>query len=228
MEEIIILGQGGHAESLVDVLERDNKYRIAGYVVNSGATLDGRYPILGCDDDLEDIFRNGVKNAAMGIGYMGKSNLREKLWNRLKEIGFRFPIICDPSAIIANNAQIEEGCFIGKGTVINANTSIGKMCIINTGAIVEHDCCVDDFSHISVSTVLCGNVKIGRSSFIGANATIIQGRVIGDNCIVGAGTVVRENVEDNHMFSSNHGDNSLGGGGYKLTEAICCYGGRVA
>lgn len=212
MEDIIVLGQGGHARSLVDIIEQENKYRIVGYVVNDEMILDDKYPVIGCDDDLEDIFRDGIRNAAIGIGYMGKSNLREKLWNQLKKIGFQFPIICDPSAIVANNVQIGEGCFIGKGAVINANASIGQMCIINTGAIVEHDCCVDDFSHISVSTVLCGNVKIGRSSFVGANATIIQGRVIGDNCIVGAGAVVRENVEDNHMFSSTHEDNSLRGG----------------
>ena len=228
MEEIIILGQGGHAGSLVDILERENKYRIAGYVVNNGGTPDGRYPIIGCDDDLADIFRSGVTNAAMGIGYMGKSNLREKLWEQLKKIGFRFPVICDPSSIVVNSAQIGEGCFIGKGAVINVNASIGKMCIINTGAIIEHDCFVDDFSHISVSTVLCGNVKIGKSSFVGANATIIQGRAIGDNCIVGAGTVVRENVEDNNMFSSNDGYNSSEGGGYKPIEVICCYGGLTA
>lgn len=34
MEKIIILGMGGHAESLADVLERQQKYEIAGYVVN--------------------------------------------------------------------------------------------------------------------------------------------------------------------------------------------------
>ena len=31
MEKIVILGQGGHAASLVDTIERENKYRIAGY-----------------------------------------------------------------------------------------------------------------------------------------------------------------------------------------------------
>ena len=208
MEKIIILGQGGHAASLVDILERQGKYDIAGYVVNNAAEAeDKRYPVIGCDDDLETIFRRGVTRAAVGIGYMGKSDLRERLWRKLQSIGFDLPVICDPSATVAGNADIGAGCFVGKGAVVNANASVGKMCIINSGAIVEHDCVVEDFSHVSVGTVLCGNVRVGRAAFIGANATVIQGRSIGDGCVVGAGEVVKRNLIANEVFAR-----TIGGG----------------
>lgn len=201
MEKIIILGKGGHAESLADIVEKENKYEIAGYVINDNnqQSEEARYPVIGSDMDLEQIFKSGIKNAALGIGYLGKSDLREKLWNKLKTIGYTLPVICDPSAIMAENIQLGEGTMVGKGAIINANASIGKMCIINTGAIIEHDCRVDDFSHVSVGSVLCGNVRVGRASFIGANATVIQGKNIGSQCTVGAGTTIRRNVEDNYM-----------------------------
>lgn len=213
MEKIIILGKGGHAESLVDIVERENKYEVAGYVVNDTYQQAGseKYPIIGCDADLEQIFQRGIRNAALGIGYLGKSDLREKLWNKLKKIGYSLPIICDPSAVLAGSVQIGEGTMVGKGAIINANASVGKVCIINTGAIVEHDCIVEDFSHISVGSVLCGGVQIGKASFIGANATVIQGKRIGSRCIVGAGTTVRKNVEDNCMVQ-NRERMVLGGG----------------
>ncbi len=204
MEKIVIIGKGGHAGSLVDVLERENKYEIAGYVINEcekGTACD-HYPVIGSDTDLERIFQSGIKNVALGIGFLGKSDLRERLWKILKKIGFMFPVICDPSAILARNVQIEEGSFIGKRAVVNTNAYIGKLCIINTGAIIEHDCKVEDFSHISVGSVLCGNVQVGKSVLIGANATVIQGTTIGAHCIVGAGTTVRKNVEDNYMVYS--------------------------
>lgn len=197
MEKIIILGMGGHAESLADVLERQQKYEIAGYVVNDAvcAKEGSRYPVIGSDNDLERIFHSGIRNAAVGIGYMGKSEVREKLWNTLKEIGFSLPVVCDPSAVLSSSARIGEGSFIGKGAVINVNAVIGDMCIINTGAIVEHDCQVGDFSHISVGTVLCGEVKVGRSVLVGANATVIQCTSIGDKSTIGAGTTIRRNVK---------------------------------
>lgn len=199
MEKIVILGMGGHAESLVDVLERQRAYEIAGYVVNDAASAkEGcRYPILGSDNDLEQIYQSGIIHAAVGVGYLGKSDVRERLWNRLKQIGFRLPVVYDPSAILSDSAGIGEGSFVGKGAIINVNASVGKMCIVNTGAILEHDCQVGDFSHISVGTVLCGEVTVGKSVFVGANATVVQCLSIGDGSVVGAGTTIRKNVKAN-------------------------------
>lgn len=196
MEKILILGMGGHAKSMVDVIEREHKYEIAGYVVNeyNSVTSDNKYPVLGNDNDLQCLYLQGIHNVVIGIGYLGTSNLRKILYRKLKEIGYTFPVICDPSAVVASGVSVGEGTFIGKGAILNVDSSIGRMCIINTGAIVEHDCQVGEFSHISVGTVLCGEVSVGKESFIGANATVIQGRKIGDNCIVGAGEVIRKNV----------------------------------
>lgn len=200
MEQILVLGHGGHARSLIDILERENKYQIAGYVINDNM-IDGcmDYPVIGTDEDLEYLYRNGIRNAFLGIGYLGKSDLRERLYVKLKNIGFHMPIVCDPSAIVSKHIKIEEGSFIGKGAIINSGVTIGKMCIINSGAIVEHDCQIGEFSHISVGSVLCGGVHIGRASFVGANSTIIQEKTIGKNSIIGAGTLIRKNVEDNSM-----------------------------
>ena len=196
MERIIVLGRGGHSRSVVDVIERQNVYEIAGYIVNEETCVaeNADYPIVGKDNDLQSIWKGGIGNVTVGIGFMGKSSLRRKLYQQLKRIGYVLPIICDPSAIVSSKVQIGEGTFIGKGAIINAGVKIGKMCIINSGAIIEHDCRIDDFSHVSVGTVLCGEVKVGKETFIGANATIIQGRTIGDTCVVGSGAVVRKDI----------------------------------
>lgn len=210
MERLVILGKGGHAESLIDIIERENKYEVAGYVINDDQQGENeRYPIIGSDSNLEQLFQSGIRNAAIGVGYLGKSNLRERLWNKLKVIGYLLPVFCDPSAVVAGNVKFGEGTMIGKGAIINANAFIGKMCIINTGAIIEHDCRVDDFSHVSVGSVLCGNVQVGRASFIGANATVIQGKNIGSRCIIGAGTTIRKNIEDYRTVWSGEKVNQL-------------------
>lgn len=218
MEQILILGGGGHTASLVDILERGNTYEIAGYVVNKQtASCCIEYPIIGTDDDLLDLYRSGIKNAVIRVGYLGKSDLREKLYERLKEIGFCLPVIRDPSAVVSEHIEIGEGTAIGKGAIINTGAVIGKMCIINTGAIIEHDCIVEDFSHISVGSVLCGGVRVGEASLVGANATVIQGTKIGNRCIIGAGTTVRKKVEDNCMVWNREKTVFFGG------EGITCF-----
>ncbi len=202
MEKIIIIGKGGHAKSVADIIERQNLFEIAGYIVNEDGEQaeENDYPILGRDEDLPRLFQEGISNVAMGIGFMGKSKLREKMYLKLKETGYHFPVICDPSAIVSSTAVMEEGSMIGKGAIINAGARIGRLCIINTRAVIEHDCVIEDFSHISVGAVLCGAVRIGKETFVGANATIIQGRCVESRCIIAAGAVVRKELKKGEVF----------------------------
>ncbi len=202
MEKIIILGCGGHGKSLAEAIERQKQFEIAGFITNEkqGKDVSVAYPVLGRDEDLYRIFREGIHNAAVGIGYLGKGNVREKLYTQLKEIGFHLPVICDPSAVISCHSKIGEGTFIGKGAIINVAAEVGRMCIINTGAIVEHDCKISDFAHVAVGTVLCGNVQVGKSSLIGANATVLQGRKVGNGCILGAGITLKMDLKDGEIY----------------------------
>lgn len=194
--KIVIVGFGGHAKSLADSIMSDGKYEIAGYT-DSEETDVLNIPYLGTDDELKSIFDGGVQNAAVGVGYIRKSDIRDKLYDRLISIGFELPVIIDPSAIIALEAQIGEGSFIGKRAVINAGVKVGKMCIINTGSIIEHENIIGDFTHIAVGATLCGNVGVGDHCMIGANSTVIQGVHIGSYSTVGAGAVVINNIESN-------------------------------
>lgn len=189
MEDIVIVGFGGHAKSMADCIERMGVFRIIGYTDFENRHI--KYEYLGTDDKLQAIYDSGVRKAAVGIGYLGKSELRCKVHNVLKKIGFELPIITDPSAIVANSAVVGEGTFIGKNAIINAEAKIGKMVIINTMALVEHECVVEDYSHIAVAAVLCGQVKVGKAAFIGANATVIQNMLIPEYKIVPAGITVR-------------------------------------
>ncbi len=199
MEDIILLGLGGHAHSVVDSIERNGKYNIIGFL-DKEEMLRKRfkdYCVLGTDDELQKYFNKGIKNAFVTIGFMGQGTIRNRLYQRLRALGYKLPNIFDNTAVISENAEFEDGIFVGKNAVVNANAKIEKMCIINTGTIVEHDCTVGQFSHVSVGSVICGNVLVKEQTLIGANATIIQGKIIGRNCIIGAGAIVTKDIQDN-------------------------------
>lgn len=195
MEDIVLIGGGGHALSVADAIMNGKTYEIVGYTDLYDAHSNLRY--LGTDDILESLYKNGVINAAITVGYLGKSNIRDRLYKMAKQAGFRLPKIIDPSAVVSDSADVGEGIFIGKKAVVNAGAKIGKMCIINTGAIIEHNNQIGDYSHIAVGAALCGDVCVGEHTLIGANATIIQGVKIGMNTIIGVGSVVLGDVPGN-------------------------------
>lgn len=197
MENIVIVGFGGHAKSMVDAIENAGHYNIIGFTDREKRDSYRGYPYLGTDDTLAELYHEGVKNACIGVGYLGQSVIRDKLYGMLISIGYQLPAIIDASAVIASDAVIGSGSFVGKIAVVNSACHVGEMCIINTGVILDHECTVGNYSHIAVGARLCGDVHIADHSMVGAGATVIQSRHIGSNVIVGAGSTVIGDVVSN-------------------------------
>ena len=214
MDDVVILGFGGHAKSVADCIMQTGEYCVVGYTDNHPRACGFDY--LGADDALRKVFDQGVRKAVLGVGFMGNPVARDRLVERAKGIGFEFPSIIDSTAIVASDAVIGEGTFVGKNAVVNAGSRIGGFCIVNTGAIVEHDAVVGNCSHIAVGAILCGDVSVGHHAFVGAGATVIQGRHIGNDVIVGANSTVLTDGEDSMKV---YGVVSNLGGGYSLIFA---------
>lgn len=161
-KRILLIGGGGHCKSVLDSLLELNEYAEIGIVdkkENLGNSVMG-VPVVGCDDDLPALFRDGYRYAFVTVGSIGNPALRIKLFNLVSKIGYELPVIIDDSAKVSKHAKIEQGVFIGKQTIVNAGAQIKKGTIINSGAIVEHDCQIGDFSHIAPGAVLSGEVVV--------------------------------------------------------------------
>ncbi len=175
-EKIVLIGGGGHCHSVIDVIEQENRYEIIGIIdtkENIGKkVLD--YEVIACDDDLETIFQT-CKNALITVGQIESNKIRVKIYNNLKQIGFKLPTIISPLAYVSKHSFIDEGTIIMHQVLVNTNVKIGKNCIINTKALIEHDCVIGDNCHISTASVINGGVIIKENSFFGSNATSKQG-----------------------------------------------------
>jgi sugar O-acyltransferase (sialic acid O-acetyltransferase NeuD family) len=189
-EKIVLIGGGGHCRSAIDVIELTNKYEIIGIVdtkENIGKkVLD--YKVIACDDELETIFQT-CKNAVITVGQIESNQVRVKLFEKLKKIGFNLPMIVSPLAYVSKYASLDEGTIIMHHALINANAKIGKNCIINTKALVEHDCIVENNCHISTASILNGGAIVKENTFFGSNATSKQSIEIAG--FIKAGSVVK-------------------------------------
>jgi sugar O-acyltransferase (sialic acid O-acetyltransferase NeuD family) len=197
-EKVILLGSGGHAKVIIDILLKKNEYEIAGILDKDQKTSDiFGIPILGGDELLCKIFTDGIKNAFVALGAVGNNKPRANLFNTVKIIGFNMINVVHPTVVIGMNINMGFGNALMAGAIINPSVIIGNDCIINSGCIVEHDVIIGDHVHIAPGAKLSGNVSIGDYSHIGIGANIIQGVKVGQNVIVGAGAVVINNLPDN-------------------------------
>jgi len=172
MEKILLIGGGGHCKSVIDVVELQNKYAIAGIIDKKelvGTKVLG-YEVIGCDDDLAELFQK-YKNAIVTVGQIRSNEIRVNLFDKLKATGYKLPVIISPLAYVSSHATIEEGSIVMHHALINAGAKVGKNCIINTKALVEHDAMIEEHCHISTGAVVNGGTVVKADTFFGSNAT---------------------------------------------------------
>lgn len=205
--KIVLIGGGGHCKVVVSQLKKLKEFEFAGIVDKHkpAATPVNELDFLGTDEDLEKLYHQGFKYAFITVGSTNDNLKRQELYITAKTIGFIFPVIVSPMAIVDENVNISEGTVIMPGCIVNVGATIGKNCIINTGSIIEHDCRVGDHCHIAPGVQLSGGVDIGDASFIGVGSSIIQGIKIGRNVLVGAGSVVINDIPDHSVVVGNPG-----------------------
>lgn len=174
-ESIILVGGGGHCRSVIDVIEQQGKYHIAGIVdlkEHIGKQVLG-YPVIACDDQLPELF-GACRHAVITVGHIRSNSLRITLFEQLKAIGYTLPVIVSPLAYVSQHAQIGEGTVVMHHALINVNASVGRNCIVNSKALIEHDVYIGDHCHVSTASVLNGGVVVEDNTFVGSNATSKQ------------------------------------------------------
>ena len=196
-KRLLLLGSGGHFKSVLDTLDALGIYDDIGVIAKEkNSQMECDCNIIGTDDDLRNLYEAGWAEAFICVGSVGNTLIREKLYSKLTQIGFRLPIVVDPSAIVSPKATILNGVFIGKRAVVNSGAIINTCAIINTGAIIEHDCTIGMFTHVSPGAVICGDAHVGDYSHVGAGSTIKQQIRIGTRTMIGMGSVVVSDIPD--------------------------------
>lgn len=193
-ERAVVLGGGGHARVVLDILDCSDDVEIAGFTTPDARpdTLNG-YGCLGTDSVLDALFDSGICTAFVAIG----SNKHRKACLELVALrGFRLVNAISPRAVVSKYACLGRGIAIMPGAVINAGAQLGDGVIVNTNASVDHDCVIGACSHIGPGATVAGCVRVGEGSFLGSGSSVIPRINVGLWTTVGAGSVVVKDLPD--------------------------------
>ncbi len=193
-KKIIIIGTGGHACSILDLVESSNEFKVLGFICNKKkkGTYYLGYKILGNDKYLNK-FKKIKPLIVLGFSLYKNLELYEKKFLKFKKQGFFFPTIVSPLAYISKRAKLGEGTIIFHGAIINSNCEINKGVTVNSKTLIEHDSIIQSFSHISTGCVLNGNTKINKKIFIGSGTVIRENVHIKKKKFIKMGSVITKN-----------------------------------
>ena len=190
---LLIIGAGGHTRVVIDAAVKSG-YNLLGIIdINfTGAPEE----IMGCkvigDYSVLTDYPTDSTNVFIAIG---DPSLREKYFNIVTQDGYAIPTLIHPTAIISDNAQIDDGSFINAGVIINAKAQLMTGCIINTGSIIDHEVSIGKFTHIAPGVSISGRTVVGNNSFVGTGTAVIDKITIGNNVIIGAGSTIIKDIE---------------------------------
>lgn len=190
---MIIVGAGGHAIELLDILLENGDIENLHFFDNRNGKriFQNNFPVLNSIEAAKTHFEKDLR-FMLGVG---NPETRKVLYQEFQQAGGVLNAIRGSNAKISQSAQASEAdifnfCHIG------GEARIGKGCLINTGAQIHHEVQIGEFSVVNPGAILLGACQIGDFCNIGANATILPGIRIGNRVTIGAGAVIIRDVED--------------------------------
>lgn len=190
-KSVVVLGAGGHAKVVIEILQATG-YQVSSCVGGEDSPKECLgIPVLQGDHHLLELYEAGH---SLVFSAIGSNAARARAAAHAIEIGYDLINAISPYAMISPSVILGKGIAIMSGAVINAQSRIEDLAIINTGATVDHDCQIGFCSHVAPQCALAGNVKVGQQAFLGIGTTVIPEISIGNNSIIGAGSVVITNI----------------------------------
>lgn len=199
MNNLIIIGAGGHGKVCLDIALKMNQWNGI-YFLDDNADHDTclGHKIVGSSQDAIK-----YKDTSDFFVAIGDNKTREKVLTNLIQGEYSIATLIHPQSIINSFVSVGIGTVVMAGTVINSDTKIGIGCILNTNSTIEHDNLIHDYVHISPGVNLAGNVSIGERSWIGIGSTVINNVIITEDVQVGACSNVVQDLAIGGIYIGN-------------------------
>jgi sugar O-acyltransferase (sialic acid O-acetyltransferase NeuD family) len=202
---ILIYGGGGHAKSVMEIVQQNKTHTIVG-IVDDDQDLTGKkvlgIPVLGTRLLLPLLMEQGVRLAVNGVGGILDIIIRVKIYELLEGAGFSFPTLVHPRATIEPSAKVGEGVQVFANAYVGPEANLHPRCMINTNAVISHDCIIEAYTHIAPGALLAGHVHVGTRTLVGMGVTTAIGVRIGDGARIGNGAILLADVPEKTIIQA--------------------------
>lgn len=199
MQEIIIIGAGGHAAEIDEYLKHNRRvtgvkeFKVIGFLDDNPENyLHYKFsaPLLG------NVKEHRVVNGVHYIIGIAGLEYRRPIVERFLEEGGHFTTIIHCSSYISESATIGTGSIIGPNVNVGPNVRIGNYTLINARCSMGHDTMVGNYNFVSPNVCLSGFTIVGDGNLFGINSATIPGIKIGSRNKIAAGMILDQDIDD--------------------------------
>lgn len=199
MSTLLVIGAGGHAKSVLDLVLSLGRYGEIIFATNR----EGDAPIPGFElVDERQLSPRTIRERFDAVAVaVGDNRARLGKVRSLSAAGVSLPALVHPRAHVSRLASLGEGTVVMAGAVVNAFASVGVGCIVNTCAVVEHECEVADGAHLSPGAVVAGGSSVGEGAWLCANAGMADHVSLPAWSTLAGGSFLRASVEEAGLYA---------------------------
>ena len=202
MRKLIIIGNSANSRLARFYFDKDSEYDVVGYALTKefikADTFDGLsvYAI----EEIKNLFTPENCDAFVAVGYNKMNKIRQKLYDELKELGYRLPNYISPRCSFLTSEPIGDNNFILEDNTIQPFVKIGSNNVLWSGNHIGHDGSIGDNNFITSHVVVSGFVKIKNNCFLGVNATIRDAITIENETLVAAGAIIMKDTVEKGVY----------------------------
>lgn len=130
----------------------------------------------------------------MAIGYTQMGNVRKKVFEKCKAMGYRFENYIHPTAIISPDVMLGEGNNILEGVIVEVGVTIGNANLFFGGSMIGHESEIGNYNTFSVKSTIAGCVEVRNNCFLGAASAVKDHVIIDDYVLLGATAYGYKNI----------------------------------
>jgi sugar O-acyltransferase (sialic acid O-acetyltransferase NeuD family) len=206
MQRLLILGAGGSALDVLDIVEAINALRPTWDpigILDDSRSLGSRHLGLEILGQLRDAPKFAGCVFVNTIGSDKSYRDRPEILASTGVSRDRFATLVHPSASVSSRACLGLGVVVNPAVVIGGAVFIGDHVTICPGCILGHESSIGPYSILAPGAVISGLVEVEPSCYIGAAAVIRQKLRIGKGSLIGMGAAVIRDVGSGECVVGN-------------------------
>lgn len=203
--KVLIFGTGSFAEVAYFYLTKDSSYEVAAFTADEEYITEKEkfgLPIVPFEE-VEKVYPPDKYKMFVAVAYRELNRIRAQKYEESKEKGYELISYICSKAIVWDNVEVGDNCFIFEANVIQPFVKIGNDVIIWSGNHIGHHTTIGDHCFIASHAVISGHVKVEPYCFLGVNATLREGITIAKECIIGADALIIKNTRERGVYGGH-------------------------
>jgi len=204
-KKIVIFGPGDFGQVVHFYLTHDSPYKVVAFTAHEDKIKNRELfglPVIPFED-LEKQYPPSEYSMFIAIPYTNLNQTRAKVFEEAKQKGYKLISYINSKAVVWEDVEIGENCFILENNVIQPYVKIGDDVIIWSGNHIGHHSIIKNHCFIASHVVISGKVTIEPYCFLGVNSTIRDGINIASKNVIGAAAVILKDTKENEVYTND-------------------------